>query len=140
MALNPRGDTFKQQEPKQEPAEQPVKQEQQKSTGDVPEPVSQEALDEGRVQPNPDTEGMSLEDEKKLADEQKKNDEETKTVLKSIVDSNEGYILRNESNANQVDSLADQQFVYVNNVQSGKGGYDVEERVYLTESGYSKTR
>jgi hypothetical protein len=69
------------------------------------------------------------EEQTKQAEEEQRRADERREAMQEIVKSPEGFVVRTEDNA-----------AYQTNVQSGKGGLDVEERVYLAERGYTQLR
>jgi hypothetical protein len=84
------------------------------------------------------------EEQRKQQDEDAKRQQEEfkarQDLLKEIVQSNEGYVVRDEGNQKALDLAMADGSVYCVNVQSGRGGLDVEERVFLSESGTSQLK
>ncbi len=104
---------------------------------DIPPAATEEAIENGEVMDNPNP-GESFEDQQRRGEEEKKKNDEIKGTLKKILDSNEGYVVRGESD--DFSDLESQGLVYMSAVQSGPGGLEVEERYYLTQSGYDKLK
>jgi hypothetical protein len=72
------------------------------------------------------------------AEEAKRLEEEHQMkmeLLLAIVQSPEGFVVRDEDNDDAFGLASVDGLVYHNNVQSGKGMLDVEERVYLSSKG-----
>jgi len=80
--------------------------------------------------------------DRKAAEEQRKEaqakHEAGISLMKSIYASNEGFAVRKDGD--DLDYALAEGLVYMNAVQSGKGGLDVEERVYLSDKGYNILR
>lgn len=75
--------------------------------------------------------------EAKAAEEAKakaERDERRKKLVEDIATSDEGYVVRNEGNAEAVDEAFADGYVTPSNVQRG---IEVEEQYFLTEKGFS---
>lgn len=61
-------------------------------------------------------------------------------LMRAIVDSPEGFVPLEDGNREAVDAALAEGHVYMNNVQRGPGGLEVEERVFLADSGFGSLR
>lgn len=66
--------------------------------------------------------------------------QEKQDTLKAILDSPEGFVVREEGNTKGLDLAIMDGSIYYSNVQSGKGGLDVQERAFLSGHGYEQLR
>jgi len=85
-----------------------------------------------------DEAAIGEEQERAAAEEAKRLEEEHQAkmeLLQAIVQSPEGFVVRGDDNDAAFGLAAADGLVYHNNVQSGKGMLDVEERVYLSSKG-----
>jgi hypothetical protein len=84
------------------------------------------------------------EQQRKQQDEEAKRQQEEfklrQNTLKQIVQSNEGFVVRDEGNTKGLELAQAEGHVYFANQQSGPGGLEVEERAYLSASGYEQLR
>lgn len=74
---------------------------------------------------------------KEAEDRQKKHEASIK-FMEGLYNSNEGFAPRKDGD--DLDYALAEGLVYMNAVQSGPGGLDVEERVFLTDKGYNILR
>lgn len=108
------------------------------------DPVTNEA--EQRIAQNE----LTGPDEERARAEQQAQEEEAKrqqeladqrrTTMQDILKSNEGFLVRDEDNADALEDARVQGLVHSYTVQSGPGGLDVEERYSVTDKGYSSLR
>jgi type VI protein secretion system component VasK len=91
----------------------------------------------------------AIEEQERVAKRQQDEHNASMDLMKSIMQSNEGFIERpaspevKEGEEPPVDPLlvaTQNDYVYMNNVQSGPGGLEVQERVFLTSKGYDALR
>lgn len=83
------------------------------------------------------------EDLKAQEEEQKRQQEladQRRTLMQDIVKSPEGFVVLEDSNRDALEDARVEGLVSHTNVQSGKGGLDVEERYFITDKGYSQLR
>lgn len=102
------------------------------------------AAEEQRAQMDQEDQDARAEEERKRQEEEAKKQQEQHeqrmSLMRELVESPEGFVVRTEDNMEAVSlALRDGQ-VYMNNVQAGKGGLDVEERVFLSSQGYDALR
>lgn len=102
------------------------------------DPVTNEAeLRLARSQEEQDAEAAA--EEKKRQDEeaarQQEEEKQRISLIQSITKSNEGFIKVDDGNREGVELARTAGQVYLQNVQSGPGGLEVEERVFLSKEG-----
>lgn len=61
-------------------------------------------------------------------------------LMRAIVDSPEGFVPVEDGNREAVSAALAEGHVYLNNVQRGPGGLEVEERVFLADAGFGSLR
>jgi hypothetical protein len=122
---------------------QPTVQVRQPSSPDTKtirsnDPVTNKAEQSLAEEAAADEAAIGEEQERAAAEEAKRLEEEHQVkmeLLQEIVQSPEGFVVRNKDNNDAYDLASVDGLVYHNNVQSGKGMLDVEERVYLSSKG-----
>jgi hypothetical protein len=110
-----------------------------RSNDPITNKAEQKRADEAQVDLDEESRRQE-EEQKKQAEEEQRRADERREAMQEIVKSPEGFVVRTEDNAGALDALVTEGTAYQTNVQSGKGGLDVEERVYLAERGYTQLR
>lgn len=107
------------------------------------DPISNEAerkmFEDEQRREDEESQRQMKEQEEQAKREQEEADQR-RSLLQDIVKSPEGFVVRDESNGDALDKLVADGDAYKTNIQSGKGGLDVEERVFLSGKGYENLR
>lgn len=92
-------------------------------------------------------EGPEREEQERLIKEQEEEAkrqqelaDQRRQLMQDVIKSNEGFIKREEGNAEAVDDAWREGLLYSETVQSGPGGLEVEERFFVTSQGYENLR
>lgn len=107
------------------------------------DPVTNKAEEQLANEQQEEDDAIAEEQMRQQEEEAERQQEEFKLrqdILKEIAKSPEGFVVREEGNSEALGLAQAQGLVYHNNVQSGKGGLDVEERYYISHDGFENLR
>lgn len=107
------------------------------------DPVTNKAEEQLAEEQQREDDAIAEEQMRQQEEDAKRQQEEfqlKQDILKAIVQSPEGFVVREDGNSEALGLAQAEGLVYHNNVQSGKGGLDVLERYYLSASGYDNLR
>lgn len=127
---------------------QPTTQVRQPPSPDTPtirsnDPVTNAAefrLAEQTQQMNEEQQRQVQEQQEQEAKRQQELHDQRMELVRGVVQSNEGFVVLEDGNRDAVEDARVQGLVYITPVQSGPGGLEVEERVFLAAKGTDMLR
>lgn len=127
---------------------QPTTQVRQPDSPDTPtietnDPITNREEERLAREAQEEQEAVSQEQVRMQEEEAKRAQEEHQArqdTLRAIAQSPEGFVVRDDTNREGLDLALVDGSIYYSNVQSGPGGLEVQERAFLSASGYEQLR
>jgi hypothetical protein len=108
--------------------------------GDPVTNATEEQMLKEQQQRDEEAERKAIEEQEERARVEQENFEKRQNLMMEIIKSPEGFVVQEEGNSEAVSLAYQEGLVYYSNVQSGPGGIEVQERVFLSQKGYDALR